>query len=1288
MSGVPPIGAFPQTPVTARQRSAVRGRSRTPPPPKRATPAPLPVAPQQRPGPRASSTPVIPLNILDAPTQRLYALGVYAALFAWKFYDWAQLVEEETESFWLFLKWLGIDFVFLFGLPELRIPWLELSQMFVVVAFFFHVAFDWMLMFNIGFPWQAWLFGFVRVFYDREVAISEHNVKISSIIHNTSLIMGRQIINILPEGSAVLNPEHQSFCLGGDQKTAALPLFFNATIPVEVELIRTDLETNQNESIKLSRAQLRDIERKAKRESQDGDQPAVQYDYVVKKPGVYQLGRVLDEYKLEVNRKTPPTFVVPCPKAWVGPVAQPGRCLGDLSDVSLHVEGTPPLKIKYSRTINGKDHSFHFQSLQPDGFSSPLAGLRSTSLLGPGDDDFSWARPHRVPVSLNESMHVSGEWQYSVDEVQDAFGNVVKYEAGVDDVEAKPRPKHLVQSFVVKERPHVRLEGCDLRRPLKVAKGESKELPVRFQIAGAGPEGTAHILTWLFSPIDTLTESGDHGDVLSIGTYNAKNARDRPQISAPGLYTLRSVAAGSCEGEIQEPSSCLLLNPLEPRLTLRAEEIPDTCAGNSIGLRVDMDLIGTPPFVVRYDVISNGQRRSERVTIPGLRYQMDLIPRTAGHHKYVFTHIGDDIYSKGQKLAGPEYVLEQDVKPAASALIQHSTGKMGSCLGDEVAADVLLLGEPPFTLEWEIIHDGRRKQHKAANIHENSFQIRTNPLTQGGEYTLGLTSVQDRRGCRNFLQDELKISVRRQSPRAAFGQVEGKRKMLAVEGSAVRLPVRLTGEGPWKVFYTSSEVLDAEGKPKVAEATVKHDNGYLTVKGRGTYTLTDVWDNQCHGVVDAKAATFEVDWFARPRMSVVLSPGLVTEDEAGGYKVEGVCEGDVSGFEVALQGTPPYTVEYEVRHRPLQGSPSLSKKKFEASLGKEAIQADTSKAGLYTYKFTSLEDHLYSSRSSSNNNGGGGGGGGFQPLVVKQHVNRRPSASFAKPGQTFKYCKSEQDNEDGIPITLTGVAPFVLEIEIKHQSAAVPEIYRTPPISSRTYDLRIPRLHLRLGTQQIRIRDVRDASGCHSAASADLGGASSVQVQLFEAPTIYPLETRTDYCVGERISYTLSGTAPFEVWYTFDGVERRAKSPTTSFRRVAESPGEFIITTISDKASECRAPVRIAKTIHPLPAVRVSQGKSVKVDIHEGGEVDILFEFFGTPPFEFTYTRSTNARKGQKSQVLETRHEISHEHTKVIRAGLEGTYEVVAIKDKYCAFSTQGADVGKEKAKGQKAIKY
>jgi nucleoporin POM152 len=187
-------------------------------------------------------------------------------------------------------------------------------------------------------------------------------------------------------------------------------------------------------------------------------------------------------------------------------------------------------------------------------------------------------------------------------------------------------------------------------------------------------------------------------------------------------------------------------------------------------------------------------------------------------------------------------------------------------------------------------------------------------------------------------------------------------------------------------------------------------------------------------------------------------------------------------------------------------------------------------------------------------------------------------------------------------------------------------------------------------------------------------GAPHVQVQVYDVPTIYPLDSRADYCVGDRISYTLSGTAPFEIFYTFEGVQRKAKSPGTTFKRIAEKPGNFTILGVSDKASDCKARTNITKVIHEMPSVKISKGRQVEVDIHEGGEAEILFEFWGTPPFEFTYTRSNNARKGQKSHVLETRHEVSYDHGKILRSSLEGTYEVVAIKDKFCSFSTQKAE--------------
>ncbi|OAA56959.1 nuclear envelope pore membrane protein [Niveomyces insectorum RCEF 264] len=1344
------------------------------------------------------SGPVISLDVIDAPTQRFYAVALYIGLMAWKGYDWVQLMDDNAESFWLFLKWVGLDFLFLFGLPELRVPWLELSQPFVIFLFLCHAVTDYLLMFNIGLPWHAWILGLFKVFYDRELSISERYVKASSILHNSSLISGRQIINILPEGSAVLNPDGLPFCVsgGGDggsssssaTTTASLPLYFNATIPAEVELVRIDLDTNEEETLRLKPNQLKDIAKLVKRQAQqaaaDGaSSAAVRYDVPVKKTGAYRLGHVLDEYKLDVQRPTPLTFVVACPGARVGnrpasslaakwsssassSTAPTTRCHGDLSDLLIEVDGTPPLKIVYSRTINGKDHSFHFQSLQPEGFTSPLLGTiparsppssssSSSSSLSSGSDtmdadsmvlanlpteggtDISWARSRHVTVGLNETMHVGGEWQYSIDEVHDAFGNVAIYNELLDDQhDIRPQPpKHLVQNFLVRERPRVRFAGCDLRQPLKVARGRSTRLPVRYELPGVRrPEDSmAHTLSWQFSPIDTLTKTGDHGDVVSTETFTARNADDVPSISAPGLYTLKSVSSNACEGEVQEPASCLLLNPLEPKLAVRAEGIPDSCGGNSIGLRVDLDLVGTPPFLVRYDVSSNGVVRHEKVTVPGMRYQLELVPRVAGNHKYIFRSIDDAVY-KAQPLAGAEMALEQNVKPAARASIDHPSGKINACLQDTVSVDVTLSGEAPFTLEYVLLHEGKRRAFKQDHIETYRYRIETPALAQGGEYTLALTSVHDRSGCRTFLQGtggELKIAVRRQRPRAAFGLVENKRRILAVEGASVRLPLRLTGEGPWTVSYENmgtdydasrdspiqgeredqdkeqSQVVAAAAAAKRGELITRKltsGNDFLDVSERGTYKIFGVIDNQCYGVVDPAASLFEVDWFPRPQLAVVQTDAVQRQHDNLFVKHD-VCEGDIDGFEIDLRGAPPYHVEYDVRHKPAKGSQSsLIHKELDAALGRASIQMDTSRAGTYRYEFAPPADSLYNShRPRAGNKGARSSQAASSPpppLVLQQTVYAKPTAVFAKAGQSYKYCMTEQADEDRIPMVLTGVPPFAVEIEIKHPGSAAAETYRLSSIPTHTYDLQIPRTHLRPGTQQVRIRKVRDARGCQqktdelvglgsgtsggdkqlvaagaggagAGVGAGAGAAATVQVQLFEPPAIYALETRTDFCVGERLGYTLSGTPPFDVWYTFAGVARQARSTTTSFRRVAEAPGVFTITAVGDRASACRAAVNLTRTIHPLPSVRVSQGRTAQVAIHEGGAVPVVLEFGGTPPFEYTYTRSTNVRPGQRSQVLETRHDVSYEAVAVLQASQEGTYEVVAVKDRYCAFSTQ-----------------
>lgn len=99
--------------------------------------------PTQAPGP------LIPLTVLDAPSQRFYAFAIYIALLAWRLYDWAKLVEDEADSFWLFIKWVATDGIFLYGLPGMRIPWLEWTNPVISAIFMVHAALNAMLMFRI-----------------------------------------------------------------------------------------------------------------------------------------------------------------------------------------------------------------------------------------------------------------------------------------------------------------------------------------------------------------------------------------------------------------------------------------------------------------------------------------------------------------------------------------------------------------------------------------------------------------------------------------------------------------------------------------------------------------------------------------------------------------------------------------------------------------------------------------------------------------------------------------------------------------------------------------------------------------------------------------------------------------------------------------------------------------------------------------------------------------------------------------------------------------------------------
>lgn len=146
MNGTPRLrSAFPSTPGSApSSRLKAREDNATSGPPSQSVALPK-LTPTN-----GALPPLVPFSIVDAPTQRLYITLFYLGLTIWRLYDFSSLIEVETDSLWLFMKWVAVDSAFFYGLPALRVPWMQWSSSTTTILFLMHGALNAVLMFRIS----------------------------------------------------------------------------------------------------------------------------------------------------------------------------------------------------------------------------------------------------------------------------------------------------------------------------------------------------------------------------------------------------------------------------------------------------------------------------------------------------------------------------------------------------------------------------------------------------------------------------------------------------------------------------------------------------------------------------------------------------------------------------------------------------------------------------------------------------------------------------------------------------------------------------------------------------------------------------------------------------------------------------------------------------------------------------------------------------------------------------------------------------------------------------------
>lgn len=291
-----------------------------------------------------------------------------------------------------------------------------------------------------------------------------------------------------------------------------------------------------------------------------------------------------------------------------------------------------------------------------------------------------------------------------------------------------------------------------------------------------------------------------------------------------------------------------------------------------------------------------------------------------------------------------------------------------------------------------------------------------------------------------------------------------------------------------------------------------------------------------------------------------------------------------------MSGVKPFTLEYYIiKLDSADHVVSRTKEEISAAMATAQIRL-RNEPGKYRYEFTHLSDAVY---DDSKNLGG--------PFIVEQEARPLPTAKFLDTGEPHLYCADtsfDEPKNNGIPIVVSGYSPVTIQLELRHELQHAVELIELN-IAEKEYFFIPPPHTLTHGLHVAKILEIKDAKGCISQPTQD----NKATFIVADEASISPLESQENHCVGDRISYALQGTSPWQIEYEFNGKRNMARVTNPTFSRVAERKGNLTIISVADRASTCKtfiSPGKMEKYIHEIPSVRINGGTNVVENIREG----------------------------------------------------------------------------------------
>ncbi|GJJ13358.1 hypothetical protein Clacol_007610 [Clathrus columnatus] len=1119
---------------------------------------------------------------------------------------------------------------------------------------------------------------------DKEISTREKSVYIEDVINQGGHLFGQHTVRLSPISTAKLNPSLETFCLEPTSDFVLVPVVFNNTRPAQITYSIASLDNLQKNYITLSLKELKQIEKTrietqldlqkvdpVQDENSEDDyydlleakqRPAVTHSgsldskhhlektevlqhIKVTHPGTIRLEKALDQGNTEIRIGTSEVTIVDCPRVELVPIDEKDdgmRCIGTTEIFDLKVYGMAPLTLKWHREVSGRKESFTVEGIE-------------------GDHDVPGrSNAQNLHIPLKIQLDTLGKQTYALDGLADGAGNSLDLTV----IQGTTRA-YTSHSVTVLRRSAMSFAACGPGRPTSLLIG--KEAPLSIIASELDLNDGPWNVTIKYNPPanDKRSFKSWQQDFTTL-----PGKRDLTLLAkAPGEYTIVKIQGQHCPGDILSPETCRVVEQPLPTAEVEWKRIHE-CSGDT-GVLASLLLQGKPPFKLFYSTQRDGEPIRELSQVfHGSRGEISLQPEKSGTYTYTFLRMNDANY-KDIKLDGP--TINQVVHPLASATFVksgdlHGKEAMHSCSGSMVDIDVDLKGTAPWALEVQILGPKTSQNVRVENLSKSRETLRL-PIPsvidkEGGTFQVDLVSVEDSYGCKRQLSvPGVSIDVKRIKPTAKFYAQDGQRRLSILQGKRALLPLRLTGDGPWRIKYRRQDDPEAG----VMGASLSAPNDYLSVTEAGLYEILEVKDAFCTGSVAPDENTFVVEWVPRPAVQIANTTEVFYSSKNGTYIRPAV-----------NLGIPPFQLNYNVAREVDSGGIRLIDQPTFSSIQTSArFQLQTSKAGRVYYEVQAIGDASYPIQKHSN----------VIPhskrLHFEQQVFPRPSAYFTKSNR-MSFCLNDplvqrEDQINGV-VALDGIPPFRLELSIKDLASS--EIYREIiETSAREWMLNVPRyIFHTVGPHLVTIDSVMDDSLCPQ---SDVNVEKrTLWIDVAETAVIVPFERKEDYCIGEPLQFQLEGSPPWRVQYNFNEKLTTVQAFNSPFRRVADRPGVFSVVSIAHEHDLCQNTVTgMDFRIHNIPSAKVSHGRKVIQDIREGEQAEINFELVGEPPFTFTYQRFELSKGQKKPKVLES-HTVSGVTTKnySIYSAAEGTWTVSFIQDKYCRYPPMQVDKAIEDA--------